>query len=57
MKRITNISRWALMMGAVLLVVAACNKNEDLVTKDAQEGGLIVPVTTNWPTRPRWTLP
>ncbi|HNY02563.1 MAG TPA: DUF4361 domain-containing protein [Bacteroidales bacterium] len=48
MKRITNISRWALMMGAVLLVVAACNKNEDLVTKDAQEGGLIVPVTTNF---------
>ena len=49
MKNKINISRWPLLLGLIVLVFAACNKNEDLLTKDAVEGGLVVPVTANVP--------
>lgn len=41
MKNIIKISRWPLLIGLLLLLVAACNKNEDLVTADAKTGGLV----------------
>ena len=47
MKRIINISRWTLLLTALLMVAASCNKNEDLVTADAKTGGIVVPVTSN----------
>lgn len=49
MKKIINISRWPLLLGILLLMAASCNKNEDIVTANAKEGGLIVPVTATFP--------
>ena len=49
MKKIISISRWPLLFGLLLLLAAACNKSVDLVTEDAKEGGLVVPVTANVP--------
>jgi hypothetical protein len=47
MKKIISISSWPLLLiGFLILITSACNKNEDLVTKNAQEGGLIVPTPT-----------
>jgi hypothetical protein len=45
MKKNISISRWPLLIGLLLLLVAACNKNEDLVTADAKTGGLVEPTT------------
>jgi hypothetical protein len=47
MKKIINISRWTMLLGIFLLIAASCNKNEDLVTANANTGGLVVPVTSN----------
>jgi len=49
MKKIISISRWPLLLGILALMAVSCNKNEDIVTADAKTGGLIVPVTTNFP--------
>src|ERR1035437_6058471 len=44
MKKIKNISRWPFLLGFLILIVAACNKNDVTTTKDALEGGLIKPL-------------
>ena len=49
MKKIINITRWPLLFGFILLAAASCFKNDDLVTADAKEGGLITPITSNVP--------
>lgn len=49
MKKIISISSWPLLFAFLLLIAASCNKNEDIVTADAKTGGLINPVTTNFP--------
>ena len=46
MKKMINISRWPLLFGILLLLAAACNKNEDLVTANAKTGGLVEPTAT-----------
>ena len=44
MKKTINISRWLFLLGFLILIAAACNKNDDKVTKNAKEGGLIEPL-------------
>ena len=46
MKKINNISRWTFLLGFLILIVAACNKNDVTTTKDALAGGLIKPLPT-----------
>jgi hypothetical protein len=46
MKKIKNISRWPFLLGFLILILAACNKNDVTTTKDAKEGGLIIPSST-----------
>jgi hypothetical protein len=41
MKKIKNISRWPFLLGFLILIIAACNKNDVTTTKDAVEGGLV----------------
>lgn len=49
MKNKIKISSLPILLVLLLLVLGACNKNEVTVTKDAKEGGLVVPVTANFP--------
>ncbi len=44
MKKINNFSRWPFLLGFLILIMAACNKNDVTTTKDALEGGLIKPM-------------
>ncbi|TRZ73665.1 MAG: hypothetical protein D4R97_04900 [Bacteroidetes bacterium] len=44
MKKIKNISRWPFLLGFLILILAACNKNDVTTTKDAKDGGLIKPL-------------
>ncbi len=46
MKKIISISRWLFLLGFLILIMAACNKNDVTTTKDALEGGLIKPLPT-----------
>ena len=43
MKKNNFIPGWLLLFGFIFLAMTACNKNEDLVTEDALEGGLVEP--------------
>ncbi|MEI6898283.1 MAG: hypothetical protein WCL00_00265 [Bacteroidota bacterium] len=43
MKKIISHSRWSFLLGFLILMTAACNKNDVTVTKDAKAGGLILP--------------
>jgi hypothetical protein len=43
MKKLNYIQGWLLVFGMIFLTLTACNKNEDLVTENAMEGGLVVP--------------
>jgi hypothetical protein len=43
MKKKNYIPGWLFLFGIIFLALTACNKNEDLVTKDALEGGLVEP--------------
>jgi hypothetical protein len=43
MKKKIFIPGWFFLLGIVILAMTACNKNEDLVTENAKEGGLVVP--------------
>lgn len=49
MKKILKITNLIGLISLVLLTFYSCNKNDDLVTKDAPTGGLVVPQTTNVP--------
>lgn len=49
MKKILKITNLIGLISLVLLTFYSCNKNDDLVTKDAMKGGLVIPITANVP--------
>jgi hypothetical protein len=49
MRKLLRITSAIGLIALVMLSFYSCNKNEDLVTADAKEGGLVIPVTTSVP--------
>ena len=49
MRKLLRITSAVGLIALVMLSFYSCNKNEDLTTADAKEGGLVIPVTTNVP--------
>ncbi len=49
MRKLLRITSAIGLIALVMLSFYSCNKNEDLVTADAKEGGLVIPVTSNVP--------